>query len=418
MVVALYRLPESLAPVTLPKLRRLLLAQIPSDLADWLDFVALSALVAFQWQLGPIGVASLTLALALPYVVLTPVIGVLVDRADQRTLLVASNIIRAISTAAFVLAPNLVVLLVCVVIKSSADALFTPAKQAAIPLLTPPDRLLAANSLSHVINQLTKIVGPALGGVLTVFLDLQQIFLLNAVLSLVAAVILFGLPSGLRADRSGADKGKFGQEFVDGLRHIRRKPVLATAIMAMALGYFLIFLYDGLIALLVKEIGLSSALLGASVASAGAGGVIGALLLGQFFGHRDPLQLMIGSGLVGGLLIALMGHLGRGDIEMSAVSFCGLLFATGLASAGFFVPYRVVLQKETPLELLGRVTAVGEGLSAAAMMTAPPLGAALAEFAGISAPYLISGYATAFLACSLLIARRRIGAKGKDAGAN
>lgn len=224
----------------------------------------------------------------------------MVDRADQRTLLVASNVIRAISTAAFVLAPNLVVLLGCVVIKSSADALFTPAKQAALPLLATPDRLLAANSLSHVVNQLTKIVGPALGGILTVFLDLQQIFLVNAGLSLIAAMILLGLPGGLHADRSGTTKGKFGEEFADGLRHIRRKPVLTTAIMAMVLGYFLIFLYDGLIALLVKEIELSSALLGAAVASAGAGGVIGALLLGQFFGRRDPFQLMIGSGLVGG----------------------------------------------------------------------------------------------------------------------
>ncbi|WP_281412988.1 MFS transporter [Rhizobium sp. BK312] len=413
----MHRCPDSLAPLTVPKLRRLLLAQIPSDLADWLDFVALNALVAFQWQLGPIGVASLTLALALPYVVLAPAVGVLVDRADQRTLLVASNLIRAISTAAFVLAPNLVVLLGCVVIKSSADALFTPAKQAALPLLATPDRLLAANSLSHVINQLTKIIGPALGGILTVFLDLQQIFLVNAGLSLIAAMILLDLPGGLRADRSGTAKGKFGEEFADGLRHIRRKPVLATAIVAMVLGYFLIFLYDGLIALLVKEIGLSSALLGASVASAGAGGVIGALLLGQFFGRRDPFQLMIGSGLVGGLLIAVMGHVGRGDIDMSAVSFCALLFATGLASAGFFVPYRVVLQRETPLELLGRVVAVGEGLRAVAMMTAPPLGAALAEMAGISAPYLISGYATAFLACSLLIVRRCMGTRDEGVDA-
>jgi hypothetical protein len=46
MVVALQRLPDSLAPLAVPKLRRLLSAQIPSDLADWLDFVALSALVA------------------------------------------------------------------------------------------------------------------------------------------------------------------------------------------------------------------------------------------------------------------------------------------------------------------------------------------------------------------------------------
>ena len=132
------------------------------------------------------------------------------------------------------------------------------------------------------------------------------------------------------------------------------------------------------------------------------------MLLGQFFGQRDPFQLMIASGLVGGLLIAFMGHVGRGDIVIPAAAFCLLLFATGLASAGFFVPYRVVLQKETPLELLGRVAAVGEGLSAAAMMAAPPLGAGLAEIAGVAAPYLVSGYATACLAFVLLFVRRRV----------
>lgn len=407
-MLKLKRLPASFAPLTAPRLRRLLVAQVPSDLADWLDFVALSALVAFQWQLGPTAVACLTLALALPYVVLAPAIGVMVDRADQRTLLIASNVLRAISTAAFALAPNLIALLVCVVLKSSADALFTPAKQAAIPLLAAPNQLLSANSLSHVINQLTKIVGPALGGVLIVFLDLQQIFLVNAGLSLIAALILVGLPSGLRLCHTGAARRKFGQEFVDGLVHIRQNPVLATAILAMAVGFFLIFLYDGLIALLVKEIGFSSALLGASVASAGAGGVLGALLLGQFFAQRDPLQLMVASGLIGGLLVALMGHVGRGDIAVSPVFFCVLLFATGVASAGLFVPYRVVLQKETPLELLGRVSAVGEGLSAAAMMAAPPIGAGLAEIAGVPAPYLVSGYATAFLAFLLLCVRHRM----------
>ncbi|MFK0167004.1 MFS transporter [Rhizobium sp. NPDC090279] len=408
MVITLRRLPVSLTPLATPRLRRLLAAQVPSDLADWLDFVALSALVAFQWQLGPGAVASLTLALALPYVVLAPVVGVLVDRMDQRTLLIASNILRSIATAAFVLAPNLLVLLVFVILKSSADALFTPAKQAAIPLLTAPDQLLSANSLSHMINQLTKIVGPALGGVLIVFLELQQIFLANAGLSLIAALILLGLPNGLRSSHTNTARRKFSQEFIDGIRHIRNKPLLATAILAMAFGFFLIFLYDGLIALLVKEIGFSSALLGASVASAGAGGVVGSLLLGQFCEKRDPFQLMIASGLAGGVLIALMGHVGRGDIMMPPLVFCVLLFATGVASAGLFVPYRVVLQKETPPELIGRVAAVGEGLSAAAMMTAPPIGAGLAEIAGVSAPYLVSGYATAIFALMLLCVRRRI----------
>ena len=40
---------------------------------------------------------------------------------------------------------------------------------------------------------------------------------------------------------------------MEGLTHIRNRPLLATAILAMAIGFMVTFLYDGLIALLVNE---------------------------------------------------------------------------------------------------------------------------------------------------------------------
>jgi MFS family permease len=92
---------------------------------------------------------------------------------------------------------------------------------------------------------------------------------------------------------------------------------------------------------------------------------------------------MATSGMVGGLLIASIGHVGRGDIAMHPLLFLATLFTIGIASAGLFVPYRTVLQRETPVNLLGRVTAVGEAAIAIAMLAGPPLGAVLANVAGI-----------------------------------
>lgn len=408
-------LPTALSPLAIQGLRRLLIAQVPADLADWLDFVALAALLAFHWNLGPAALAGLSLALALPYVVLAPLIGVLVDRSDQRSLLIASNAFRALATAGFAIAPNLAILLILVVAKSSVDAVFTPAKQAAIPLLSPPQGLMAANSLSHTINQVTKVVGPALGGALVAFLAPQEVFLVNAGLSVIAALIVVGLPRGLRHPPSATEHRGFRREFVDGLVLIRERPLLATAMLSMGIGFFLIFLYDGLLSLLVKETGYSDTIFGASVAVTGAGGVLGALLLGQFGGRHDPLKLMAAGGLGCGLLIAVMGHIGRGDLEMSAVMFCGVQFFIGLTSAGFFVPYRTLLQRETPPGALGRVTTVGEAVSAVASTAAPPLGAALAGLAGVPAPYLISGYLTVFLAAILLFRSRGVRARGPAA---
>ncbi|MBA8900867.1 MFS transporter [Phyllobacterium sp. P30BS-XVII] len=411
-----FSLPTALSPLAVPRLRRLFIAQVPADLADWLDFVALAALLTFHWNLGPAALASLTLALALPYVVLAPLIGVLVDRSDQRTLLIASNFLRAVATAAFAIAPNLPILLLLVIAKSGVDAVFTPAKQATIPLLSPPNGLMAANSLSHTINQVTKVAGPALGGGLVVLLNPQQIFLANASLSLIAALILLGLPSGLRHAREATGSRGFRREFVDGLVLIRRRPLLLTAIVTMGIGFFLIFLYDGLISLLIKQTGYSDAMLGISVAATGAGGVLGALLLGQFGARRDPLRLMATGGIGCGLLIAVTGHVGRGDLVMSPMIFCLLQFVIGVTSACLFVPYRTVLQKETPPESLGRVTAVGEAVSAIGITAAPPLGAVLAGVAGVPAPYLLSGYLTVTLAVVLLAYRQRIASHNDTSG--
>jgi MFS family permease len=115
---------------------------------------------------------------------------------------------------------------------------------------------MAANGLSHTINQVTKVAGPALGGALVAILEPKQVFLVNAGLSVIAALVLLGLPPGVPPATDKTDRG-FVREFIEGLAHIRGRPLLATAIVAVAIGFLVTFLYDGLIAFLVKEIGSS-----------------------------------------------------------------------------------------------------------------------------------------------------------------
>ena len=301
---------STLALLQEPRLRRLLIAQVPADLADWLDFVALGALVAFHWHLGAPALAAVTLALGLPYVVLIPFLGVIVDRADLRLVLVASNLGRAAATAAFAFAPNLATLLVLAALKSSADALFVPAKQAALPLVAPPDRLMAANGVSHAINQLSKLAGPALGGALIAVLAPQQVFLVNAGLSVIAALLLVGLPLRGPAPRHSAGPRSMWREFREGMALFRTRPRLTLALVAMTVGFFLIFLYDGLIVLLIREIGFSQAMFGFTIAAVGAGGAAGAIALGRYGERRNPLLLMAAGSIASGLLVAATGHVG------------------------------------------------------------------------------------------------------------
>ncbi len=75
-------------------LARLLAVQAPADLADWLDMVAVGALLAFAWEAPPVAFAWLAVAVAVPPLTLGLLAGVQVDRWPIRRTLVPPPIER------------------------------------------------------------------------------------------------------------------------------------------------------------------------------------------------------------------------------------------------------------------------------------------------------------------------------------
>ncbi|MEO8244480.1 MAG: MFS transporter, partial [bacterium] len=195
-------------------LRRLLAAQIPADFADLLDLVAISALLTYDWHTRPVVFAWLAVAMALPYLVIGPVAGAMVDRVDTRRVLVLSNLGRGLASATMVFAPDWPTLMILITLRSSADSFFTPAKQTALQHFAPGDLAVRANGASHAISQSSKIVAPSLGGLALIFLAPSHVFLITAAISVLAAVMLSRLdplprpapsdqPRGLMAELRG-----------------------------------------------------------------------------------------------------------------------------------------------------------------------------------------------------------------------
>lgn len=63
----------------------------------------------------------------------------------------------------------------------------------------------------------------------------------------------------------------------------------------------------------------------------------------------------------------------------------------GGSAALMLVPYRTIIQKETPGDRIGRVVATGEAITMAAMLSAPFIGSFIAETYGVSAAFLTGG---------------------------
>ena len=387
-------------------LRHLLAAQIPADFADWLDFVAVGALMAFTWKAEPVIFAFLAVCLGLPYLVVGPIAGVLVDRSHIKLVLIGSNLGRAVVTFAFAFAPNWQVLLALVLLRSSADAFFTPAKQAAIQAIVAPESRMAANGISHAINQASKIVAPALGGALLIGLTPQNVFLLNAIVSIVAASLLFALPHIKRPERGNARNGSVLANVKSGFAEIANNSRLRGALTLMAGGYFAMFFYDTLIAPLIRDLGFDGTGLGIALTAVGAGGVVGALWLGSKDISRPFLWVALG-GAISGLTVVTIGFAEALSIDLPFYAFVALFAIVGGSSAMSVVPVRTVIQNETSPDRIARVTALNEAANTAALLTAPFLGALIASIFSIGVAFIAGGVLLIVIAGVALMLQRR-----------
>jgi MFS family permease len=389
--------------LTLRVPRRLAMASIPADFADWVDYAAIIALLVFAWGEGPFALALFALALTLPYVVIGPLLAVAVDRLPLGRVLVLSNLGRALTTVALVFAASTPVVLLIVLLRAAVDSAFTPARQGAIQASTPPELLASANGLHQAINQTSKIVGPALGGLLLVALPVQGVFAVNAVLSLVAALTLIGLGLPSRAKREPL---ALRAELVVGIAEFRRNRLLLLALIFSAVAYFAFFLYDALVALLTEDFGLGATAFGFGIAASGAGGLLGALAAGRVAGSHPIGAMTAAAAVSGGVAIAVALAALSGFAMPMPLYFLALALMGG-STAFMLVPYRTIVQAETPPDRIGRVFATGEAVTMAVMLSAPFIGSAIAYAYGTGAAFLSGGVLLVGLGAVTAIATRR-----------
>src|SRR5207248_2382765 len=105
------------------------------------------------------------------------------------------DLARAAVVTCLIFAPSIWVLLPLVFLKTLFSTAFGPAQQATIRATVPEGDLLAANSLSQLATQVTKVAGPALGGLIVATWSPRAAFGIDAVTFLVSAAILTRLPA-------------------------------------------------------------------------------------------------------------------------------------------------------------------------------------------------------------------------------
>ena len=173
-----------------PSLRRMQLALAASLVGDWAFSTAVTVWAYREGGAQLVGLwAGVRLALI---AVATPLGASVVDRLSRKAVLLVSTVVRSVLVVAAVVAlvvdaPAWVVLVLSTLIPL-VGCVFRPAQLAWLPSLTShPGELTAANGASSTIDSLAFLIGPAIGGLVVATTSVETMFVVTAVMFLVAA---------------------------------------------------------------------------------------------------------------------------------------------------------------------------------------------------------------------------------------
>ncbi|HEY5222830.1 MAG TPA: MFS transporter [Microbacteriaceae bacterium] len=186
---------------TVSAFRRLWAAGLISDAGDWLLFIALP-LVVYRLTGSALGTSFAFLLELIPAVVLAPVAARLVNRLDRRWLMVAINVLQAVALVPLLFVhtkQDLPLVYLVIVAQAAFGTAFEPAKNALLPSLVGPEQLVSANALVGLNQNLGRLVGGPLGGVLLAVGDLELVVAVDAVSYLLSALLIAAVPSVARS---------------------------------------------------------------------------------------------------------------------------------------------------------------------------------------------------------------------------
>ncbi|MDT3679221.1 MAG: MFS transporter [Burkholderiaceae bacterium] len=182
------------APLSLPIFRMLWLVWMAANTAMWMNDVAAAWLMSTLTP-SPVMVALVQTASTLPVFLLGLGSGALADILDRRRFLVVTQFwvsgtatLLCVATLSGVIDP--VLLLVLVFLNGVGLAMRWPVYSAIVPNLVPRLQLPAALALNGVAMNASRIIGPIVAGFLISTAGTEYVFVLNAVLSLVAALVI------------------------------------------------------------------------------------------------------------------------------------------------------------------------------------------------------------------------------------
>ena len=346
-------LPDSISALAERDFRVVWFGQAVSMSGTWMQMIAQGLLVLTLWN-SAFALGALNFANAVPSLVVMLFGGVLADRADKRRILIVTQVVMcvlAVAVGVLVVADAieywmLIVATICLGIAFGYDM---PAYQAFLPELVPPEKIGQVVALNSSTFHGTRMVGPAMAGVIIATFGIATAYFLNA-LSFLAVIFSLLLVSRRIVPKAQGPAMSAIAGLKEGLRHARGRPNLRVFLMLTALNTTFVFpIIAVLTPFYVKNVlHEGPGVLGALWASSGVGAMIGAIALIVWNNDRRVTRLWVAALLSpAGLIVTAITR--EPIVAIIAQAFVSFSFSSQLGII------QTMIQESTPPQFRGRV---------------------------------------------------------------
>ncbi|MFK7915378.1 MAG: MFS transporter [Pseudomonadales bacterium] len=312
--------------------------------------------LVFELSGSALALGLLGFAAAVPSLLMMIFGGVIADRFDKRRILMLTSMATAVALVVLTLLDLTEVVRVWHVLLIAAlisliTGLDWPTRSAMFPLLVERPAYMSAVALNAFIWQSTRMMIPALGGLLLAFTDTWVVFALGAA----GFVIMFCVLMSLHVPHEPKPAAPALQQVAEGFRFIRQTPLFATLLALTFTGMLLSNAYVQILPVFADLLGRGETAYGTLLSAGGVGSVIGTVLMGGAERLRRLGQIMLGSATAMGLLLALFAWAADGGYYYAAIL---LVLITAIFSSAFMVLTMTVMQLLVPDDLRGRVMGI------------------------------------------------------------
>jgi MFS family permease len=327
------------------------IGQVVETIGASLTSLAASILI-FRMTGSAASVGLMLMASAAPTILVGLLAGVVVDRYDRKRIMVIADLTRAVLVLLipFLIPQSIAWLYIIVMLSAAVTQFFDPAHEAVLPEIASDEELAAANSLMAISSFGATAVGFAASGLIASRFSIEWAFYFNALCYAFSALAIWLARIPALAVTAESGLAAVGHNLREGARVLMDTPILKSLFLVFAIIFVSFGLSNTLLLpFALKALGATEFEYGLQEAVTSIGFVIGSLWMARISDRLREGQ-WIALGLIG------MGLVSVGYASMRAVApAIAVIAISGLLNAPLSIARALVIQRNTPREMRGRV---------------------------------------------------------------